>query len=249
MSEDETELDRLFGAMADQAPVSEPAGERARRRERAIGGMRALQLGLSRDHDQSFARRRRRYWVAGAAAAALMLAGVAFAATTGAWPFARPSGGAETALARSPGALAGEPRQLSAAPPQPLVEQAPPAPAPPHVEQAAGASEATPKTIAKAAELAAPRAELEEVNRLFAEAKLARRQHRDADALQLLQRLLAKYPRSVLSQEASVERFRALARLGRTSEAERYAKAYLAAYPQGFAAEEAQRLSGRREEP
>jgi outer membrane protein assembly factor BamD (BamD/ComL family) len=98
--------------------------------------------------------------------------------------------------------------------------------------------------VTKAAESAGSGASLEEVNRLFAEAKRARREHRDADALELLQRLLAKYPRSVLAHEASVERFRALARLGRTSEAQRYAEAYLAAYPKGFAADEARRVTG-----
>jgi outer membrane protein assembly factor BamD (BamD/ComL family) len=87
-------------------------------------------------------------------------------------------------------------------------------------------------------------AELEEVNRLFVEAKRARREHRDADALNLLQQLLTKHSGSVLVHEATVERFRALARLGRTEEARRHAQAYLARYPSGFAADEARTLAG-----
>ena len=84
--------------------------------------------------------------------------------------------------------------------------------------------------------------ELELVNRLFADAKRARREHRDADALALLNELLVGYPRSQLAHEASVERFRTLSRLGRDAEARRRAEGYLAAYPKGFAVEEARAL-------
>jgi hypothetical protein len=85
--------------------------------------------------------------------------------------------------------------------------------------------------------------ELELQNQLFADAKRARREHRDAEGLALCQELLTKYPGSVLAQEAQVERFRALARLGRAAEARRYAAGYLASYPLGFAADEARALT------
>ena len=85
--------------------------------------------------------------------------------------------------------------------------------------------------------------ELAAVNELFAEAKRARREHRDADALAACQKLLAKFPHSVLAQEAAVERFRALARLGRSAEARHFATRYLASYPNGFAAAEARALT------
>ena len=91
--------------------------------------------------------------------------------------------------------------------------------------------------------------ELSAVNRLFADAKQARREHRDAEALSLLEQLLAKYPHSVLAHEASIERFRALARLGRTADAKRHAAAHLARYPGGYAEAEAKRIVGSSETP
>lgn len=79
-------------------------------------------------------------------------------------------------------------------------------------------------------------------NQLLAQALLARRQHRDEIALQLLDELRGKYPRGVLAQEAQVQHFRALARLGRASAARQAARDYLARYPNGFAAGEALQL-------
>jgi hypothetical protein len=51
--------------------------------------------------------------------------------------------------------------------------------------------------------------------------------------------LLQRFPGSPLVPDARVERFRALQRLGRTEEAARSARQYLAEQPDGFAREEA----------
>ncbi|HEY3234485.1 MAG TPA: tetratricopeptide repeat protein [Polyangiaceae bacterium] len=80
-------------------------------------------------------------------------------------------------------------------------------------------------------------------NQLFSQAMLARRQRREDAALELLRELLAKYPRSVLAQEAQVEEFRALERQGRRGAATELARSYISRYPNGFAVEEARRLA------
>ena len=54
-------------------------------------------------------------------------------------------------------------------------------------------------------------------------------------ALSELESWLARYPDSVLQQEARVERFRLLASLGRSAEAARAARSYLGDYPDGYA--------------
>ena len=80
---------------------------------------------------------------------------------------------------------------------------------------------------------------LPEQNRLFAAAMAAKGEGRDGDTVRLLGELLGRYPGSPLAQEARVERFRALSRLGRSDEAAREARRYLAEYPGGFARDEA----------
>jgi outer membrane protein assembly factor BamD (BamD/ComL family) len=79
-------------------------------------------------------------------------------------------------------------------------------------------------------------------NRLFQEGMNARRSGDASRALSLFGELLSRYPKSPLSENARVERFRALFHLGRIEEAAREARRYLAFYPQGFAKEEARRL-------
>jgi outer membrane protein assembly factor BamD (BamD/ComL family) len=58
-----------------------------------------------------------------------------------------------------------------------------------------------------------------------------------------LEVFVSRYPRSPLTQNAYVERFRALAKLGQHARAARAAQRYLADYPKGFAREEAQELA------
>lgn len=79
-------------------------------------------------------------------------------------------------------------------------------------------------------------------NREFRDAVTTRNQGDLAGAVRRFEQFLQRYPSSVLRQEAKVERFRALYRLGRTAEAARAARRYLAEYEQGYAREEARRL-------
>jgi hypothetical protein len=97
---------------------------------------------------------------------------------------------------------------------------------------------------------AAPRAEaqrdtgtLAEENALFHEALRSRNLGEDARAVQLFTTLLSQYPRTTLSQEAKVERFRALGRLGKSQQAAESARRYLAEHPGGFAQAEAREFA------
>lgn len=239
MTEPDAELDLLFQDMASESALPEPAGNEARRRQRAIGGMRAMHRSLAEAGEPPKRRARHQVWIG--VTAALALAGTALAAARGALPF---SFGARQSAEPPPAA-----RTPAQAPPRPVALAAAPALAPlvspgALTEPSPPAAVTGTKPQPGAKSVLTPSAELEEVNRLFVEAKRARREHRDAEALAFLQQLLTKHPSSVLAHEATVERFRTLARLGRTSEAERYARAYLARYPSGFAAEEARRMLG-----
>jgi hypothetical protein len=85
---------------------------------------------------------------------------------------------------------------------------------------------------------------LAEENRLF-EAGLAARNAGDhAGAADAFAGLLARYPRSVLREQALAEQFRALERAGRSSAATIAARRYLAGYPSGFARADAERVTG-----
>jgi TolA-binding protein len=79
-------------------------------------------------------------------------------------------------------------------------------------------------------------------NRAFAAAMARRNAGELSQALSELERWLDRYPDSVLQQEARVEQFRLLARLGRSHEAARAARSYLGDYPDGYAREEARDL-------
>ncbi len=74
---------------------------------------------------------------------------------------------------------------------------------------------------------------------LYRSALSARNSGDDVRAVERLETFMAKYPRSTLQQEAMVEHFRALRRLGRDAAAARAASRYLSAYPSGFARTEA----------
>jgi ferric-dicitrate binding protein FerR (iron transport regulator) len=120
---------------------------------------------------------------------------------------------------------------------EPSRAQASPALAPKH-GLAQTTSSATPggeaeRTLERASALAAP-------NDLFAEGVARRRQGDVSGALHAYQELLTRFPRSALAENAMVERMRLLASAGdRAAEAKRY----LARYPGGFAAKEAQVLA------
>ncbi len=240
MRQSDPELNRLFRDMAAQSAAPEAVDARSRRRQRAIGGMRALHRRIVDDRSRML--RKRRYWSLALIAAAVALCGTALAGAGGFLHFTpvqevsraiprahwlgRRSSVTAAAAAPTPSARA-EP-VASAASPTPTASKAE------RLETTHPAASAGPNTLQST--------ELERVNLLFAEAKRARREHRDAEALRLVQQLLAEHPGSVLAHEASVERFRALARLGRAAEAQRYAGSYLARYPNGYAAAEAQRI-------
>ncbi len=79
-------------------------------------------------------------------------------------------------------------------------------------------------------------------NALFQQAADARNRGDAHEAADRFGELLSRYPSSPLAGEARVERMRALARSGRLDEAAHEARRYLAAYPEGFAKDEARRL-------
>lgn len=234
MSRSDRDLNQLFYDMANQAAPPDAAADAARRRQRAIGGMRALHR-----HSvelKSHAGRRRRRLVLTLSAAAAALVGTALAAAGGWLPFRSQESLHSAAVAPRP----------AVATPTPRAEATRATSLPPSVpEPARPAAPEAVVPVSSPSRIAKPRSvDLEQVNQMFADAKRARREHRDADELSLLQQLLAEHPGSVLALEASIERFRALARLGRNVEAARYANLYLARYPSGYAADEARRIVG-----
>jgi hypothetical protein len=85
--------------------------------------------------------------------------------------------------------------------------------------------------------------DLAEQNRLFALSMAARERGDERGAVRLLDEFMRLYPSSPLVQDAHVSRLRALYRLGDHAACAREAQRYLRAYPDGFAAEEAQRLA------
>lgn len=86
---------------------------------------------------------------------------------------------------------------------------------------------------------------LAEENRLYESALAARNAGDDRRAAETFGQLLARYPRSVLGEQSLAERFRALDRAGQVSLSVAAARRYLAAYPEGFAREDAERIVKR----
>jgi ferric-dicitrate binding protein FerR (iron transport regulator) len=86
---------------------------------------------------------------------------------------------------------------------------------------------------------AAAASELADQNRLLQGAALARRSGLPRLALERLETLLERYPTSELAHNARVEHFRLLRDTAQLELAQRSARAYLARYPNGFAAVEA----------
>ena len=129
--------------------------------------------------------------------------------------------------------------QQPASPPDPASGEAAAPPAKPSRPTGSGpsSSAASRKSPAPVSEAA-----LAEQNRMFAAAVAASRRGDDARAVALIDELLARYPSSPLLPEARVERFRALKRLGRQSEAAREASRYLLENDHGAARDEAREV-------
>jgi len=101
---------------------------------------------------------------------------------------------------------------------------------------------ASPKAVASPPSAPGERAsELTPQNDLFAEATAQRRSGNNGAALRAYQELITRFPNGPLAENALVERMRLLAG---TSQGRAEAERYLALYPRGFAAAEAQKLAG-----
>jgi hypothetical protein len=84
---------------------------------------------------------------------------------------------------------------------------------------------------------------LREENTLYQAALSARNSGDSVGAADAFALLLARYPRSVLREQALAGQFRALDRAGRSSAATVAARRYLASYPNGFARADAERIA------
>jgi hypothetical protein len=116
-----------------------------------------------------------------------------------------------------------------------------PVPAPVADARKVSASSAGPR-IARSAQ---GEGTLAEENRLYESALAARNAGDDRRAAEAFGQLLSRYPRSVLGEQSLAERFRALDRAGHVSLAVAAARRYLAAYPEGFARADAERIVER----
>lgn len=85
--------------------------------------------------------------------------------------------------------------------------------------------------------------QLAEQTALFTSAMRAKQAGNDRRVVELLGRFLEQYGRSALAEDARVERFRALERLGQHEAASRDARRYLADHNDGFAHDEARDLA------
>lgn len=117
-----------------------------------------------------------------------------------------------------------------------------PAPSQARAPSASEEKKAPAKNTPEAASRAPASSTLADENALLASARQAALHADHATALSRLERLLRLYPRSILAQNASVERFRSLKRLGRDDDARNAATRYLSEYPDGFARDEARAL-------
>jgi hypothetical protein len=84
---------------------------------------------------------------------------------------------------------------------------------------------------------------LREENTLYQAALSARNSGDPVSAADAFALLLARYPRSVLREQALAGQFRALDRAGRSSAATVAARRYLSSYPNGFARADAERIA------
>lgn len=248
-SEEQRELDALLSELrATEAPPRDEASESARRRSVS----RAIERRAHAYDPPRTNRTRARAvaaWTLGGVAAALLLVAVAasFRETETATVEAErlydskdsrvtvpiPASAASTRTAepaRNARAEKVEPSPRLAAPSAPRL-------APSAVSSA---SDAIPSATPPAAEAAG--ASLAAQNALFQSAVRAARRGDDEGALREFDQLLEQFPTSPLAADSLVRKFRTLARLGRTAESAQAARDYLARYPQGFAATEAEKL-------
>jgi ferric-dicitrate binding protein FerR (iron transport regulator) len=141
---------------------------------------------------------------------------------------ASPAKGARDAAVRAPHAAA------ASGAPAGVAE-----PAQSSASQVSATQAATAQAATSQAAIAQAGTSLAEEISLYRSALSARNSGDDVRAVERLEAFMAKYPRSTLQQEATVEHFRALRRLGRDAAAARAASRYLSAYPSGFARTEA----------
>lgn len=80
-------------------------------------------------------------------------------------------------------------------------------------------------------------------NRVFAQAMTARERGNGAEAIEMLEGFIQRYPASPLTQDAHVELFRAFVQMGDRAGAARAARRYLSLYGDGFARDEARALA------
>jgi hypothetical protein len=97
----------------------------------------------------------------------------------------------------------------------------------------------------RASRVAEAQGTLAEENRLYEVALASRNAGDDRRAAEAFGQLLTRYPRSVLGEQSLAERFRALDRAGQVSLSVAAARRYLAAYPDGFARADAERIVKR----
>jgi hypothetical protein len=149
-------------------------------------------------------------------------------------------GGKQRAVLRAGDDWRSPSRTAAAAPPAaPEVAEAPVAPAPGVARRANVAARS------RGGSRPADSGTLEEENRLFQAGLLARNAGDSSGAADAFATLLARYPRTVLREQALAAEFRALERAGRSSAATAAARRYLTSYPTGFAHTDAERVANR----
>jgi hypothetical protein len=242
--------DLLLEMRASVSPVDSPEAVRARR-ERTVAHLRGLQARASvlRQVRSTW---RTRLFVA-AALVLPSLAGASFVRWSGLIGADRemPATTPEDApkAARPPGSAPGHSPPAGNAEVSPVGTSAPAEPSTPapgdRAPRVNGAARhgAARVTIPPSATLPEESSSLADENRLMLAAMSAGRAGDDAGAVRLLTELLTRHPTSPLAQNATVERFRALKRLGDQQAASQTARRYLKDYPVGMASDEARRLA------
>jgi hypothetical protein len=245
----------LLRELADDAPPADGVAMARARRARTVAHLRGLQARATVRREIRTSWRNRLL-----VAAALLIPSAALGASLLPWsPFVRT---ARVEPAPDPGASAVAPRARQTskrlrgtAPSAAVGESAPalePAPATPEMPPVLAPQKEAPTSLPAAshpASVVSDPSTLADENRLMQAALGARRDGQNARAVQLLTELLTRHPRSPLAQNAEVERFRALLRSGDEQSAARQARTYLNQYPNGMAADEAQKLAEKAPEP
>ncbi len=228
----------LLQSLGQQAILPEPAAKVLPRRKAVVDGLAQLDADLRR---QSRRRKRLMLLVLAATFATLTAAATTLVIISN----AQRRQDAMAAVVTRPTTRAAERPPMAAAPPDAELSDVKP-----EAVRADGPTASTgrgangsPRASAEQPASRTRTSSLAEENELLAHAKAATRQADYSGALAQLDRLLAQYPRSPLRHNASVERFRVLAKMGRHAEAAQAARRYLADYPQGFARDEARAVA------